>query len=104
MTIVTRALIFWPLYIEILGFAALFFEANLGTPQLWANYERKSTAGMSISMVFMWLLGDISKTIYFLVRHTPAQFWLCGLFQVGVDIIILLQVRFYRRYGGVAVS
>jgi len=101
MTVLTRALLFWPLYIEVLGFLALFLEANLGTPQLWANYVRKSTAGMSISMVLMWLLGDVSKTVYFLVRQTPAQFWSCGLFQVAVDIVILLQVRFYRRYGSV---
>lgn len=46
MAIVTRALLHSPLYIEVIGFLALFLEANLGTPQLWANYVRKSTAGM----------------------------------------------------------
>jgi len=99
MTIFTSAMLFSSLYVELIGFFALFAEANLGTPQLWANYKRQSTAGMSISMVLMWLFGDITKTVYFLVRHTPAQFWICGLFQVGVDIVILLQVRLYRHYG-----
>ena len=48
-------------------------------------------------MVVMWLSGDTFKTGYFLMRHAPAQFWVCGSIQVMVDIAILLQVAFYRN-------
>lgn len=47
-------------------------------------------------MVLMWTGGDIFKTIYFLAREAPAQFWMCGLLQVVIDVVILLQVRMYR--------
>lgn len=43
-------------------------------------------------MVCLWLLGDIGKTVYFVVRHTPAQFWVCGLMQITIDVIIITQV------------
>jgi hypothetical protein len=33
-------------YIESLGFLAVFFEAMLGAPQFYRNYQNKSTTGM----------------------------------------------------------
>lgn len=34
------------LFVETLGFLAVFSEAMLGTPQLYCNYQNKSTEGM----------------------------------------------------------
>ena len=34
------------LFVESLGFLAVFTEAMLGTPQLYCNYQNKSTEGM----------------------------------------------------------
>ena len=34
-------------------------------------------------MVIMWTAGDVFKTVYFLIRSTPPQFWVCGVLQVG---------------------
>ncbi|XP_056631131.1 solute carrier family 66 member 2 isoform X1 [Diorhabda sublineata] len=84
------------IFVETVGFLALFTEAMLGTPQLIKNYRNKSTEGMSISMVVMWTCGDIFKTSYFLLRDAPLQFWICGSVQVTVDLLILLQVFIYR--------
>lgn len=33
-------------------------------------------------MVIMWTLGDMFKTLYFLARSAPVQFWICGTLQV----------------------
>ncbi|XP_041759183.1 solute carrier family 66 member 2-like isoform X2 [Coregonus clupeaformis] len=85
-------------FVETLGFLAVFTEAMLGTPQLYCNYQNKSTEGMSIKMVMMWTSGDTFKTGYFLLTEAPVQFWTCGLLQVGVDIAILFQVYYYSRY------
>ncbi|XP_024920804.1 PQ-loop repeat-containing protein 1 isoform X2 [Cynoglossus semilaevis] len=86
------------LFVETLGFLAVFSEAMLGTPQLYCNYQNKSTEGMSIIMVLMWTSGDTFKTVYFLITQAPVQFWTCGLLQVVVDITILFQVYYYSRY------
>ncbi|KAK2921355.1 solute carrier family 66 member 2 isoform X2 [Channa argus] len=95
---ITYLLLDSSLFVETLGFLAVFTEAMLGTPQLYCNYQNKSTEGMSIKMVLMWTSGDTFKTGYFLLTHAPVQFWTCGLLQVVVDIAILFQVYYYSRY------
>ena len=44
----------------------------------------------------MWTCGDVFKTLYFLFREAPIQFWICGSVQVAVDVLILMQVYIYR--------
>jgi uncharacterized protein with PQ loop repeat len=87
----------FPMYVEGLGMVSLLVEACLGLPQLIRNFQRKSTQGMSIKMIMAWLFGDVGKTIYFVVRKTPAQFWICSSLQITIDVLIMLQVYFYNR-------
>jgi len=82
-------------YVVSLGLCALLSEAMLGVPQFYRNYQNRSTEGMSISMVLLWTCGDVLKTVYFVARDAPVQFWLCGALQVCLDIAILLQVAIY---------
>lgn len=78
---------------------------SAGTPQILRNLKNKSTTGMSMSMVMtllhsnnssnnrlffnllikvvMWTLGDMFKTVYFVARSAPMQFWICGTLQVS---------------------
>ncbi|XP_074843666.1 solute carrier family 66 member 2 isoform X1 [Carettochelys insculpta] len=86
------------LFVETLGFLAVFTEAMLGVPQLYRNYQNRSTEGMSVKMVLMWTSGDTFKTFYFILNQAPFQFSICGLLQVFVDMAILLQVYFYSYY------
>lgn len=83
-------------FVELVGFLAVFTEAMLGMPQLVRNFRNRSTEGMSLSMVVMWTCGDIFKTLYFLLREAPIQFWICGIIQVMVDLLILLEVYIYK--------
>ncbi|XP_037661615.1 solute carrier family 66 member 2 isoform X4 [Choloepus didactylus] len=85
------------LFVETLGFLAVFTEALLGVPQLYRNYRHRSTEGMSIKMVLMWTSGDAFKTAYFLLNRAPPQFSVCGLLQVLVDLAILLQACAYAQ-------
>ncbi|CAF3034263.1 unnamed protein product [Rotaria socialis] len=84
-------------YIETIGLLAVFCEALLGVPQFLRNFRLKSTEGMSVKMVILWTSGDIFKTIYFIVRNAPKQFWLCGILQISIDIAIIGQVIFYSK-------
>ena len=58
----------------------------------------------SCKMVLMWTSGDVFKTVYFLVRRTPTQFWVCGFLQIAVDFSILVQVLLYRKNVGFPVT
>jgi hypothetical protein len=84
-----------PIYFEVLGFLALGLESTLGLPQLYKNFQRRSTEGLSIWMVGGWMAGDTLKTIYFILRGVPLQFLLCGCVQIIVDIAILVQFMVY---------
>ncbi|XP_077599123.1 solute carrier family 66 member 2 isoform X1 [Stigmatopora nigra] len=95
---ITYVLLESTLFVETLGFLAVFSEAMLGTPQLYCNYQNKSTEGMSVKMVLMWTGGDTFKTVYFLLTQAPVQFWTCGMLQVLVDFAILFQVYYYSFY------
>uniref|UniRef100_A0A8R1Y480 Solute carrier family 66 member 2 n=1 Tax=Onchocerca volvulus TaxID=6282 RepID=A0A8R1Y480_ONCVO len=86
------ALFQYVIYVEILGLIALLTEACLGFPQLKQNCSRRSTSGMSIGMVLVWMVGDCGKTAYFIYERSPAQFWLCGIIQIVIDLLIMLQV------------
>ncbi|PAA51593.1 hypothetical protein BOX15_Mlig024989g2, partial [Macrostomum lignano] len=93
---VSFALSGWPAYVELLGLAAVLTEAMLAVPQFHRNRVNKSTAGMSVAMVALWTSGDLFKTAYFVLRSAPAQFWLCGLLQIGIDLAIFGQVFAYQ--------
>ena len=49
-------------------------------------------------MVIMWTCGDTFKTVYFIVKVAPMQFWVCGIMQICIDIAILVQVYMYNRF------
>jgi solute carrier family 66, member 2 len=84
-----------PWFVEILGFFALGIEACLGTPQLYQNYQKRSTAGLSYEMIASWAVGDLFKTLYFIYSGAPLQFILCGAVQLTVDAAITYQIMTY---------
>jgi solute carrier family 66, member 2 len=76
---------------DVLGIVALVIEACLPVPQCYSNYERKSTRGLSMFMVYTWMAGDSFKTFYYAYRDVPTYFLVCGCFQLSVDLLILYQ-------------
>lgn len=52
---------------------------------------------ISVKMVLLWTAGDIFKTTYFVMNHSPSQFSVCGAVQILIDMAILLQVLFYSQ-------
>ncbi|CAK8695884.1 solute carrier family 66 member 2-like [Clavelina lepadiformis] len=88
----------YAVFVETIGFLAVFAEAMLGAPQFYRNYQNQSTVGMSVQMVAMWTSGDIFKSTYFVANKAPVQFWICGIMQVCLDIAILFQVWYYSKH------
>jgi hypothetical protein len=96
MGLLMRVFIHSVVFVETIGFLSVFTEAMLAAPQFYRNFVNKSTEGMSIVMVIMWTSGDLFKTTYFILRDSPIQFWLCGMIQVTLDLMVLTQVYLYR--------
>lgn len=79
---------------DVLGMVALVIEACLPVPQCYSNFEQKSTRGLSMFMVYTWIAGDSFKTFYYAYRDVPTYFFVCGCFQLSVDLLILYQCVF----------
>lgn len=84
-------------FIELIGYCSTLSDAALALPQALENFKNKSVKGMSIWMVLMWLVGDLFKTCYFIIKSQPIQFLVCGMTQITLDIIILVQVLVYKN-------
>ena len=48
-------------------------------------------------MIGTWFLGDFFKTLYYVMEHQPLQFTMCGVVQLTVDILIILQIIAYSK-------
>lgn len=59
------------IYIETIGFLAVFFEALLGVPQFIKNFRSRSTEGMSVKMVrsYEWIISVIRFLFRFSYGH-----------------------------------
>ncbi|KAJ7224498.1 hypothetical protein GGX14DRAFT_548951 [Mycena pura] len=78
-------------YVVILGFVALGLESTLPIPQLISNYNQRSLYGFRISTLVGWVGGDSFKTAYFFLQGSPIQFKACAIFQLSIDLAIIVQ-------------
>ncbi|CAB4432035.1 unnamed protein product [Rhizophagus irregularis] len=84
-------------FVETLGFLSLGIESTVPMPQALENFKRHSVSGFSKWIILTWVCGDTFKTFYYIYYHTPVQFILCGIIQLSVDFIIVIQVIIYGR-------
>ncbi|KXN89372.1 PQ-loop repeat-containing protein 1 [Leucoagaricus sp. SymC.cos] len=84
-----------PVYINLLGFVALGLESTLPIPQLISNYRQRSLYGFRMSTLIGWFGGDAFKTVYFFLQDAPLQFKICAIFQLSIDVAIVVQRVFY---------
>lgn len=82
----------WPGGASVIGYISLGCEATLVLPQILKNVRRQNTCGLNRVLVFTWISGDFIKVMYFLLLHQPLPFLLCGIFQLCLDFIVVLQL------------
>ena len=82
--------------VELLGAAAVAAEALLAVPQIVHNHRARSVAGVAPLMVAGWFAGDGFKTVWFAATRAPAQFLVCGVWQLLADCVLAAQFVLYR--------
>lgn len=89
---------------QVLGYlsATLYLTARL--PQIYHNYKKKSTAGLSLLFFLLTMLGNITYSLQILVYRYDREYlllnlsWLLGsLGTILQDITILTQFYLYRK-------
>jgi uncharacterized protein with PQ loop repeat len=83
------------IYVEILGAASATVEATIALPQIYQNFKTKNTESLSQFMIYTWVIGDSIKTFYFVETKSPVQLICCGVFQLMMDMVILMQIFYY---------
>ena len=87
------------LYVFLLGTISTIIGAFTGIPQIYELYTTKNPNTISFLLIFWWLSGDIFKFLYFFLRNTPIILKMCVLFQLNTNIVLALQIIYYRYFG-----
>ncbi|KAL9556379.1 hypothetical protein PS6_002366 [Mucor atramentarius] len=83
-------------------FAKLFGYFSIGcwivvfTPQLYENYTRKNTDGVSIQFLSFWILGDILNLFGIILENLLFTMLLLALYYLFADCLLMGQVVYYR--------
>lgn len=89
---------------QILGYlsAVLYLTARL--PQIYHNYKKKSTKGLSLLFFLFTMLGNITYSLQIVVYRCDSEYlmlnlsWLLGSFgTIAEDIAIVTQFYLYRN-------
>lgn len=84
-------------FFHIIGIISAFFEGIICFPQVVSNFRTKMIKNISFTMISCWLLGDSFKLFYFIKYKSPLQLIICISAQVFFDLIVIIQLIFYRN-------
>jgi len=81
--------------IEIVGWLGTFCFAVCGLPQLIKILRTKETGGVSVTFLFLWLIGEILTLWYAFVRAPKLPLLTNYVWNITVVFLILF---FYAKY------
>ncbi|RKO99531.1 hypothetical protein CXG81DRAFT_3377, partial [Caulochytrium protostelioides] len=80
----------------VVGYVALACYIVAQLPQIYKNYQRQSTDGLSIGSIFMWTAGDLTDLAgVVLTNQLVTQKW-TGVYFLVLDFIMIGQWLHYR--------
>ncbi|KAJ2783381.1 putative vacuolar membrane transporter for cationic amino acids [Coemansia javaensis] len=82
---------------DVFGYASFGCWLMVLLPQLWLNYRRKSSDGLSLGFILMWLAGDFADWYGAYVGQLLLPTILIGLYFVVTDVVLLAQMFCYRK-------
>lgn len=77
-------------------YTSTLIESTLCIPQVYTNWKNKGTLGLNKSLVASWIAGDLFKLFYFFYSSARMAFKVCAFIQIGVDLIIIVQILYYK--------
>ena len=82
-------------FFELIGVISVSIEVFIEIPQIKEICVTKNAKNISAAMIFMWLIGDLFKTIYNIAYKSPLQIIFGCFFQICEDLTIIGQVLIY---------
>jgi uncharacterized protein with PQ loop repeat len=87
----------WATARDTVGYLSIACWLVVFTPQLITNYRRQSGDSLSLSFLFIWLVGDIFSIIGLTLSHLNLFQIILAWYYTIVDGVLILQVYYYRR-------
>ncbi|KAJ1772805.1 hypothetical protein IW140_003775 [Coemansia sp. RSA 1813] len=82
---------------DVFGYVSFGCWLVVLLPQLWLNYKRKSSDGLSLGFILMWLAGDFADWYGAYIGRLLLPAILIALYFVITDIVLLAQMFCYRK-------
>jgi len=80
------------------GVISIVFYFIAFYPQIYENYKRKSTDGLSLVLIIIWLFGDLSNYIgTILTEQYPIQ-KIVGIYFALMEVLIIGQYLYYKFF------
>ncbi|AOW06682.1 PQ loop repeat-domain-containing protein [Yarrowia lipolytica] len=67
------------------------------TPQIYENFKRQSSEGLSLSFVVIWLIGDIFNVLGAILQKIIPTMIILAIYYTLADILLLLQCLVYTH-------
>lgn len=83
---------------NILGSISLYCWIVVFLPQIYENYSRGSSEGLSIEFIIIWLIGDIFNVLGSVMQRLIFTAILLAIYYTIADIILLFQCLKYGNH------
>ncbi|CAG8545179.1 11116_t:CDS:2 [Diversispora eburnea] len=81
---------------EILGYVSIISFLVFFVPQYYEDYKRKSSASISLSLLFLWAIADVFNLIGSILQDLIPTVILLAIFYNIAGILLIIQVLYYR--------
>ncbi|ODQ80030.1 hypothetical protein BABINDRAFT_161672 [Babjeviella inositovora NRRL Y-12698] len=65
-------------------------------PQIYENFSRKSSEGLSLSFLVLWLIGDVFNILGAVLQHVLPTMIILAVYYTLADVVLLWQCLAYR--------
>lgn len=79
----------------IMGSVSISFWIIVFMPQIYENYYRKSSEGLSLLFVVLWLAGDVFNVLGAVLQHVLPTMIILAIYYTAADLVLLGQIFLY---------
>jgi uncharacterized protein with PQ loop repeat len=83
---------------NLLGFLSSILWAFVIVPQMYQNYQNKSSDAISLSLILLWIVGDFLSMFSAQVKNISPIVTYVAIYHIVLGTIFLAQIIYYRHY------
>lgn len=85
-------------YSTLLGYISLATCVAIGLPQAFLHWRQKSARGISLTMLWLWLIGDLASLVGTVVQGLLHTLIILGVINGLIDVLLIWQCYHYAKW------